>query len=63
MFALKELAVGDVISKKHVVLSLCRTFDQYPLVLGKQLADPGTVDEAGALRLCTLSFPTETHTR
>lgn len=39
-----------------------RLLDQYPLVLGKQLADPGTVDEAGALCLCTLSFPIETHT-
>lgn len=34
--------------------------DQYPLALGKQLADPGTVDEAGALSLCALSFPTKT---
>lgn len=52
------LLVRSMLSHLHASL-----LDQYLLVLGKQLADPGTVDEAGALRLCTVSFASEAHTR
>jgi len=63
-FQLTESAVvGDVTSKGTLSHPHASLLDQYPLVLGKWLADPRTVDKAGALRLCTLSFPTETHMR